>query len=204
VDDAKTLELAFVETHQPQLKSRYAYYCGQSYYDCKDHHNAVVWFKKCVELNTWNQESYCACMCIGDIYSFYKTTEETIFWWCKSAQYDPERIEGIVLCMRQFYMNKNYTLVNALYLKWKDYKHDLTNRLFYRPALYDYEMEWVNSISAYHVKDFESGYECCKKIVFHCKQPDKVENVLKNVKILYKDLYDKDEKFKAHVEEIKR
>ena len=67
-------------------------------------------------------------------------------------------------------------MVNAIYHKWKNHV-PATNKLFLEK--YNYELEYLNSISAYYVKDFVSGLECCKKVVLN--RPDKKENCIKNL-----------------------
>ncbi len=198
-DDAKLLEEAIQTETRKDLKSRYAYYCGQSYKDAHDYENAILWFKKCIDMNAWNQERFCASFYLGELYEKNNQFEQSQYWFCKTIQYDPERIEGIVGCVSQAYNKGNHILVNALYHKYKDYQHDLKDKLFMFLHLYDYKLEFFNSISAYYANDLHSGYECCKRIILHCKNADLVEKTIKNL-VFYKQFYNKDQKLKSFID----
>jgi len=198
-DDAKLLEEAIQTETRKDLQSRYAYYCGQSYKDAKDDENAIIWFKKCIDMNAWNQERFCASFYVGELYEKNNQFEQSQLWYCKTIQFDPERIEGIVMCVSQLYTKGNHILVNALYHKYKDYQHNLKNKLFMFLHLYDYKLEFFNSISAYYANDSISGYECCKRIILHCKNIDHVEKTIRNL-MFYKQFYDKDQKLKSFID----
>jgi glycosyltransferase involved in cell wall biosynthesis len=197
-DDAHMLEKAIQDEPRKDLKSRYAYYCGQSYRDAHDNENAILWFKKCIDFNAWDQERFCAAYYIGEIYE-NTDFEQSQFWFCKTIQYDSERIEGIVRCVTQLYNKGNHVLVNALYHKYKDYQHNLQNKLFMSVTLYEYHLEFFNSISAYYANDLPSGYECCKRVILNCKDIDRVEKTIKNL-VFYKAQYDKDQKLKSFID----
>jgi hypothetical protein len=151
------------------LAIRYAFYCGQSYKDAGKEHweKSLEWYKKCLTLNNWNQEKYYACLTIGDIYRGMGQPEQALLYWCKTMEYDNERIEGIVSAMTYLRETDNHIMVNALYHKYKDYKKPSSDKLFIDWSKYNYELEYNNSISAYYINDKESGYECCKKIISH-------------------------------------
>ena len=89
-------------------------------------------------------------------------------------------------------------MVNALFHRWRDYRHDLQNKLFIRNYLYDYELEYVNSISAYYANDLPTGYYCCKKVIMNHKDSVKIEQSIKNL-IFYKSLLQKDKKMVDHL-----
>lgn len=198
-DDARVLEKAIEVEKDKKLKSRYAYYCGQSYRDAKDTENAIVWFKKCIDMNGWNQERFCASFYLGQLYETSNNFEQSQYWYCKSNQFDPERIEGIVSCVNQLYNRGNHIMVNTLYYKYRDYKHNLQNKLFIFNTLYDYHLEFYNSVSAYYVNDPTSGYESCKRVIMNCKDIPKVERTIQNL-VFYKAIYDKDQKLKSFVD----
>jgi len=197
-DDAHVLEKAILTEQDKKLKSRYAYYCGQSHRDAKDPENALIWFKKCVDMNGWNQERFCAAFYMGQIYEGLNNFEQSQHWYCKSNQFDSERIEGIVAAVTQLYNRGNHILVNALYHKYREYRHNLQDKLFIFNTLYDYHLEFYNSVSAYYVNDPSSGYESCKRVIMHCKDIPKVERCIQNL-VFYKSSYDKDQKLKSFV-----
>ena len=91
-------------------------------------------------------------------------------YWCKSVEYDIDRIECIVHLMDYYRNNGMHILVNSLYHRFKNYSHDLRDKLFINMNTYNaYELEYNNSISAFYVNDHESGYKCCKTILLNSK-----------------------------------
>ena len=156
-DDAIILKHAFEIEPRADLKTRYAFYCAQSFSDAKMVDDAIEWYEKCLTLNGWNQEKYCSCIKLGELYKNKKDNkyhDKYIYYWSKSCEYDPERIDGIVNLATAFYEEKNHVMVNAIYHKWKNHKQP-SNKLFLKK--YNYDLEYLNSISAYYAKDFESG-----------------------------------------------
>jgi len=191
--DAIVLKQAYEIESRNDLKSRYSFYCGQSYMDAGMVDEAIEWYKKCETMNGWDQERYYSCIQLGELYRRKNDFIQMQLYWCKSCQYDPERIEGIVMLMDQLIKQNNHALVNAMYHRWKDYKHDLQNKLFIRNYCYDYEMEYLNSICAYFVKDEETGYFCSKKVILHHKDKNKIEQMIKNLPF-YKNYLHRDKK----------
>jgi hypothetical protein len=180
LDDANTLKNAYEIEIREYLKSRYAFYCAQSFRDVINDakiDDAIEWYEKCLQLNGWVQEKYCACIELGELYE-KKNDMKYIYYWSKSCEYDSERIEGIVKLAKAFQEDDNHVMVNTIYHKWKNYKI-CSNKLFIEQKLYNYELEYLNSISAYYVKDYDSGLECCKTILSH--RPDKRDSTIKNI-----------------------
>lgn len=198
--DAIILKEAYEIEPRQDLKSRYSFYCGQSYIDADMVDEAIEWYKKCESMNGWDQERYYSCIQLGELYRRKNDFVQMQLYWAKSCQYDSERIEGVVMLMDQLIKQSNYVLVNAMYHRWKDYKHDLKNKLFIRNYCYDYEMEYLNSICAYYAKDLETGYWCCKKVILHHKDVNKVTQAIK-ILMFYKSYLHKDKKMMHHLKE---
>jgi len=167
-DDATILKAAYFKELQPDyaLACRYAFYCAQSYKDAGDKYqdDAIEWYKKCLDLNMWIQEKYYSCLSIGEIYSKKKDYLSALKYWCKTIEYDPERIEGIVCAATYLRNDGQHLLVNALYHKFKNYKMGLQGKLFFFQSMYNDQLEYENTISAYYVNDKQGGYDCFKKI----------------------------------------
>ena len=198
LDDAIVLKRAFEEEERKELKPRYAFYCGQSYMDSNQPEDAIEWYKKTIELNGWDQERYYSCIQLGELYRRKSDFINMQQYWSRSCQYDPERIEGIVMLMAELQKLNQHIMVNALFHRWKEYKRDLKNKLFIRTNLYMYEIEFLNSVSAYYANDFESGYYCCKNVIYHHIDSAKIERAMKNL-VFYKHFFQKDQKMIQHV-----
>jgi len=195
-DDAEILKKAFEE--DKELKTRYAFYCGQSYIDSDQCDLAIEWYLKCIALNGWDQERYYACLQLGELYRRKQDYSNMQVYWSKSCQYDPERIEGIVMLMGHFHKTGQHVLVNAMYHKWRDYSHTLKGKLFIRTLLYDYELEYLNALSGYYARDLETGYACCKKVIYHHKDEKKKELVKRSL-VLYQDFLKRDKKMMEYL-----
>jgi glycosyltransferase involved in cell wall biosynthesis len=198
MDDAIILKHAFEEEPRKDLKTRYAFYCGQSYMDSNHTDEAIEWYKKTIDLNGWDQERYYSCIQLGELYRRKSDFINMQQYWARSCQYDPERIEGIVMLMSELQKLNQHVMVNALFHRWREYNHDLKNKLFIRTYLYMYEIEFINSISAYYARDFESGYSCCKSVIYHHKDSAKIEQAIKNL-LFYKSHFQKDKKMIQYV-----
>jgi len=173
-DDAQVLEKAFKkESEDPNgdkgLAHRYAFYCAQSYKDCgsKYVNEAIEWYQKVLTLNNWIQEKYVSCLELGYLYKSKGESENACFYWLKTIEYDKERIEGVANAAEEYYNKGLHLLTNSLYLKYKNYKKDFQDKLFLHKHKYNDVLEYYNCISAFYVNDFESGYECCKKIIIN-------------------------------------
>ena len=193
-EDAEILKKAFEE--DASLKTRYAFYCAQSYMDSNQIDLAIEWYQKCISLNGWDQERYYSCVQLGELFHRKKDYLQMQFYWSKSCQYDPERIDAIIMLMGFYHQTNQHVLVNALYHKWKDYSHTLQGKLFIRNYLYEYELEYFNAISAYYARDLESGYFCSKKVILKHKDSKKVE-VMKSNMVFYDSYLKKDKKMMA-------
>uniref|UniRef100_A0A6C0KYB3 Uncharacterized protein n=1 Tax=viral metagenome TaxID=1070528 RepID=A0A6C0KYB3_9ZZZZ len=181
-DDAIVLENAFKKeldnpTGDRGLAYRYAFYCAQSYKDCGSKYvdNAIEWYKKVLTLENWSQEKFISCISLGELYKSKNDKENALKYWLKSVDYDNERIEGIVNAAEDYRNNGNHILVNSLYHKFKNYKKDFEDKLFLFKDKYNDLLEYQNCISAFYVNDYDSGYECCKRIL---------TNRLQNINIL--------------------
>jgi GR25 family glycosyltransferase involved in LPS biosynthesis len=190
-NDAIILNNAFLTETDNFLKCRYAFYCAQSYKDNNNKKEAIEWYNKCLNLNNWDQEKYYSCISIGNLYMELNNFEEAQKYWLRSIIYDNERIEGIIFLIRKLRKNNNHYLINLLYHKYKNYKKP-NDKLFLYSDLYNQELEFENSISAYFCNDLYSGYECSKKIIFdNIFDKSKLHFVYENLQF-YKECMEKD------------
>lgn len=166
-DDAVVLSKAYETEGDERLRDRYAFYCGQSFKDANDNDNSILWYMKTLQGTNWSQEKYYASLWIGNLFHTQGNNEKAIEYWSKTVEFDKERPEGIVQLMQYFYEKGNHLMVNALYLssrKFVVYRDD--DKLFFDVSTY-HKSEYFNSISAFYVQDFDSGYECVKHLLKH-------------------------------------
>jgi hypothetical protein len=182
LDDALLLEKAFETEPDNHLKSRYAFYCAQSYKDCEKLEKSIEWYSKVLELDNWSQEKYYSCLQLGNLYFRLNDEKNAIKLLSKASEYDCERIDCITVLMAHYYNNENHLLVNALYNKYKNYNlYNYDNKLFLNTEAW-VDFEYYNSISAYYVHDFIGGYNSCKKLLEYEK---KIEITNSNIKFYF-------------------
>jgi glycosyltransferase involved in cell wall biosynthesis len=132
--DAEILKKAYYgELSKPSkgLSGRYAFYCGQSYKDCRMNREAIEWYKLVAdELQTWIQEKFYACLSLGELYKRENDIENSIKYYTKSIMFDNERIEGIALACEILLDRNMYLLCCALGQKFLGRTAIPKNKLF--------------------------------------------------------------------------
>jgi hypothetical protein len=154
------------------LKNRYTFYCANSYFDFGKYDKALEMYQIVLASNNWNQEKFYSCMRIGQIFMFSNCHFKAIDFWTESFIYDQERIETIVLLMKHFYEQHNHFMVNVFFHKYINISNisnnfqniNLGGKLFCKYSDL-YLIYYYNSISAYYVKDFKTGYESCLYLI---------------------------------------
>ena len=175
IDDANILKKAHYDVLETDynLSCRYAFYCAQSFKDSGEKYvnDAIEWYQKCLGLKMWTQEQYISCLTIGDLCAGQNDMSNALKYWYKTAEFDSERLEGIINAMNYLRNDGQHLLVNALYHKFTNYNKNPQGKLFTFDSVYKDQLEYNNSISAYYVNDKKSGYECCKQIFFNNELP---------------------------------
>lgn len=170
LNDAKLLERGYEEEKSRDLglASRYCYYIAQSYRDCpntKEYQDlSIEWYKKRIQMGGWSQETYVSCIGLGNQLLKQDKFKEAVKAFSDSIKVDPERMEGVIKLVEIFTHDQMYSLVNALYFKFKNYKYP-KEKLFTDPQVYDNALEFYNAIAGINCGNTQSGYECCKKII---------------------------------------
>ena len=161
--DAAVLEKGFLEETDYGLRDRYAFYCAQSYMDGRRPEKSIEWYKRVLAQQNWVQEKYYSCLMIA---GQTKDHEEAIKYYDEAHRYDTERREHVRRLMEIYHNRGNHLLVNSLYHKVRNsLPVNPAEKLFMAQWDYCHMIEWYNSISAFYVHDYETGYECCRKII---------------------------------------
>lgn len=151
------------------LAERYSFYCAQSWMDAGPAYidKAIEWYLRVLSQNNWAQEKYYSALCLGDLYNKKGDKYNSVKYYCKTMEYDEERIEGVASVMEMLRADGNHVMVNALYHKYQNYNKFPQNKLFLTTSKYHDVIEYNNSISAFYISDKRSGYDCCKTILRH-------------------------------------
>jgi GR25 family glycosyltransferase involved in LPS biosynthesis len=162
--DAAVLEKGFQEELDYGLRDRYAFYCAQSYMDGRRPEKSIEWYKRVLTQQNWGQEKYYSCLMIA---GQTKCQDEAIKYYNEAHQYDTERLEHVRRLMEIYHNRGCHLSVNSLYHKFRKSTSvpNPSEKLFMAQWDYNHLIEWYNSISAFYVHDYETGYECCRKII---------------------------------------
>jgi GR25 family glycosyltransferase involved in LPS biosynthesis len=195
-DDAIILKKGFekeLNAGNHSLAGRYSFYCAQSYKDANMHDDSIEWYKKCLDMNNWGQEKYYSSLMIGTMYIQKGDIDNALKYFCKTVEYDHERMEGVVSAMEILQKKNEHLLVNALYHRFKNYNQVPSDyKLFVSQNAYKDKLEYLNSISASYVNDKESGYACCKKILLALQLAvSELSQTIRNLNV-YKEFLDND------------
>ena len=167
--DAEVLKKAYyLELDKPNkgLSGRYAFYCAQSFKDCRMNKESIEWYKIVADkLDSWNQEKFCACLSLGELYRREQDFENSIKYYTKSISFDSERIEGIALACEIIQNSEQHLLCCCLGMNYLGYDKSPVNKLFLYDFCYENHIEYSCSISAFYCGMYELGYKCCKKII---------------------------------------
>jgi len=193
----KAHDIAVIENDT--IKSRYAFYCAQSYKDCNKLTEAVKWYKQRVEYGGWNQEVYYSYIQLGSLYMMMGEKEKAIYYYTLSHDADPERNEGIYEVIKYFREQNKYMLAYKYFLIANKNKVDLNSKLFITQDVYQYKLDFEYSIIASYTNCHVDALISYKKL-FQCTlnnmiQPDVAFLILSNFRFFYKYCNPKDIEF---------
>jgi hypothetical protein len=149
------------------LLQRYTFYCANSFKDCNDIHNAILYYKKVLEYDTWIQEKYVSALNIGDLYNKLNDIENALLYWYRAISYDKERRESVVRIMDYYYSTSNWFAIYCLHEQIKDFQiKDITSKLFCFTSNVHHN-HYLNSIAAANISEWMSGYYSCKYLILN-------------------------------------
>jgi|688.fasta_scaffold00200_3 hypothetical protein len=147
------------------LLARYTFYCANSFKDCGDIHNAILYYKKLMDHDTWIQEKYVSALNTGDLYEKLNMMEDALIYWYKAITYDKERRESVSKIMNYYYNSKNWFALNCLHENIKDFEiKDMSTKLFLTVSNI-HENHYLNSIACANISEWMSGYYSCKYLI---------------------------------------
>jgi tetratricopeptide (TPR) repeat protein len=163
--DAELLEKAFLELSEDHhLRSRYAFYCANSYRDYGFIDKAIEWYEKTLKLNGWDQEKYRSCIMLYDLYMKKNEYEKAYFYCIDSMAFDKNRVEGIYKLVQWFCCKDMfsvafhfYTFVQDWYENVYYHRADLHDKLFVDILDYDFYLPYFMIIVSAKVDKKEIG-----------------------------------------------
>jgi len=156
-DDVKLLLDALKA--EPNNK-RYHFYLAQSYKDKGDYNNAIIYYKKRIDLGGWEEEIFYSKYMIGFCYERLKEIEKAKSWYLSAYEFRPSRAEPlhklIVLCRYLKEFNQAYLFAKKA--NEISYPKDL---LFIEKQIYYFRILDELAIAAYWIKHYRECRQLC-------------------------------------------
>jgi tetratricopeptide (TPR) repeat protein len=141
------------------LKSRYAFYCGQSYMDAKDIDKAIEWNKIRLTLDGYVQEKFVACIRLGAFFESKRDLATAANYYLQSIAFDSNRIEGLSHAVRMLTLNGLYHLAKVVYKQYEDHTFAITeSKIFLDMSQYDFSHTFYFSVAAALANDVKSAF----------------------------------------------
>ena len=208
--DAITLSIAYETEKDPYLCSRYAYYCANSFRDCRKTKESLQWYETTLRLEGWLQEKYVACLQIYEAYKALGHPEHGLYALVESFRYDRDRVECANILLNH-YAGKGMHDVAYKYFELVNPNFDaldVSDKLLTQRAQYIFFFPYTVIIVADHVKKPELGIRMYNIIFKNKYVPSDhfyLKNLFGNLKFYLPHIVGKDkEEFGAKIEEYRR
>jgi glycosyltransferase involved in cell wall biosynthesis len=160
IRDIKLLENGLID--EPD-NNRYHFYLANSYKDGGFPDKAIEFYKKILNLNSWNQEKYISCMKLYDLYNDKNEKDKAVFYLVKSHKYDNDRIEGIYKLVQYYCVEDMNDVAYAYYSLVQNYfennflNETFEGKLFVNVIDYNFYLPYYMIIVSWNVKKYETG-----------------------------------------------
>ena len=145
--DALVLEKALID--EPD-NSRYVFYLAQSYCDAGDPEQALLYYRKRVEMAGWTEEIWISLYQIAKIkHSMRKPWGEVLQDYLVAYQYQADRAESLFHVGMHYQTNREFHLAHLFLDRALQLPFPSGNRLFVEKALYDYLIALECAVSCY-------------------------------------------------------
>lgn len=155
--DALNLVQSYEHEQNTDLKRRYAYFCGQSFYDCQRYEDAEKWLKVHISMcQARSEEIRYAYIILGRIYQQLPNKAEMINAWLNAYEHAPQHPESLGLLAEYYNHQSCFQLAfdfaqKAVQLPVPLIEQSISvNDLLHRYGIY-YDL----ALSAYHLKQKE-------------------------------------------------
>lgn len=178
--DSLILENAIKQEDDLFLKSRYTFYCAQSYRDCNDYKNALNKYSLRTKQGGWFQEIYISYLNEGRLKQLIGETEQSIInSFLNGIDTDPYRAECYCEVSRMFRLCKKYNLAYMFSKKGLECKMNNSN-LFSEPEAYGWRMMDEYTLACYYTSRLEQGYSALVKLIDEAPDSEK-ERLTRNL-----------------------
>jgi glycosyltransferase involved in cell wall biosynthesis len=163
--DALLLEEAIRENKEPGLKSRYIFYCAQSYRDANDLPNALKYYLERIELGDYDEEIYISYMQAGLI-RIRLNDEDYKIEKCllEGTEFMKDRSECLFY-LSKYYLGKKQYLKSYFYAKLgSKMKYPQNRFLFIRKDIYDFRMKELLGLASFYLQKAQKAYSIFQQL----------------------------------------
>ena len=206
---ARDIELLQQGLKEEPNSTRYHFYLAQTYKDLGQYEKAIEYYVKRITLKGWAEEVYYSMYALAYCEEKLDNIELAKSGYLAAWEFRPVRAEALyhlaLLCrLRKEYQQAYLFAKKALEIP---YPKDI---LFINRDVYEYELLFEKSISAYYIGKYQEAYDECKKIMTIPGIPESIaDQNKKNIQFSEKKLFGKvltntyDTKFESMTEQEK-
>lgn len=163
---------------------RYHFYLANSLHDLGKNEEAIITYKRKIEIGGWNQEVWYSYYRIGICYRNMGKIENAICAWMEGYNYLQSRVENIYEIVHHYRNISKHTLANTFYNIGKNIIKTNPNRddyLFLHNDIYTYKLDYEYTIIAAYVGIKNINNEIIT-IMNACNDDSIKDNLLRNMK----------------------
>ena len=168
---------------------RYYFYLANSYHDSGDFKQAIINYKRRIEMGGWAQEIWYSHYRIGLCYKNMKQIESAISAWLDAFNILPTRLENIYEIIQHYRLISKHNLANTFYQICSSVLNQHHNRddfLFLHNDIYTYKLDYEYTIIAAYI-GVKNINDNVVKILNTSTDENINSNLLTNMKF-YKDV----------------
>ncbi|MBK7000060.1 MAG: glycosyltransferase [Rhodoferax sp.] len=181
-NDARILEQALHLEKDSELISRYLFYLAQSYRDAGQLELAIEWYQKRIAQGGWAEEVWFSKYEIGKIQEKLGDFISARNSYLDAFEYRPSRAESLYSLGKMCNLRQEFHQA-YLYLGFASTIPFTNDELFVSKDVYDYEIVFELSISAYWIGNYQHSIGLCNQLIgLRNKMPRHIyEQTLKNM-----------------------
>jgi glycosyltransferase involved in cell wall biosynthesis len=162
--DANVLEEALKSEKDSELITRYSFYLAQSYRDADEHELAIKWYKQRIEYGEWEEEVWFSKFQIAKLYETLDDNKNALLFYLDAFEFRPGRAEALYGLGKMCNISKNFSQA-FLFLDYASKIPPTNDVLFVSQSVYDYEIIFELSVSAYWVNQFQVSLDLCDRVI---------------------------------------
>ena len=157
--DAKLLAEHIERFPNDELITRYCFYAGQSYFDCKDYVNSIKYYIKRIEYGGWFEEVYYSYNRIAQCLMHLEKDEEIVEKaYLDASTYLPSRAEPLCYLSEYFIAKNNFAKAHLYAGKAQIIPYPKDHTLFIHKEVYTWKARFTYITSLIGLQKYRDAY----------------------------------------------